>query len=332
MPFSHVLKSFYRRWPSESESVSVPVQKCIRLQHIWNGVSSSGLLVFSITKRYFGDDRSDELSYSFLWFLFTANGVDHRFCQHHQPLTVPSVHSRATALQQKTEENKEQTLDKLALVEYIDKQGHYDDSLCNVFRSGINSKSKISSYGFLATFLNCSVLVGFTEQPCSEGSSYETCISQRSWFRSVRPFPQLVRRVLHHILTIRKFGHLPSAMCYDCACTLKLFIGKHFGTDDLKATENTQFLTSLSMAIDRFHVLNHKRAMCKTVMRPDHPCHKGVYESINTEVAEQLFSYLAKFKHSFRAYNYPKSTIFFTLLFHLKNCSTTGIQPFQQSV
>jgi hypothetical protein len=91
-------------------------------------------------------------------------------------------------------------------------------------------------------------------------------------------------------------------MCYDCACTLKLFIGKHFGTDDLKSTNNTQFLTSLSMAIDRFHVLNHKRAMCKTVMRPDHPCHKGVYESINTEVAEQLFSYLSKFKHSFRAY------------------------------
>ena len=145
-------------------------------------------------------------------------------------------------------------------------------------------------------------------------------------------FIQLVRRVLHRILTIRKFGHLPAAMCYDCACTLKLFIGKHFGTDDLKSTNNTQFLTSLSMAIDRFHVLNHKRAMCKTVMRPDHPCHKGVYESINAEVAEQLFSYLSKFKHSFRAYNYPKSTIFFTLLFHLKNCSTTGIYSFEQRV
>ena len=141
-----------------------------------------------------------------------------------------------------------------------------------------------------------------------------------------------MRRVLHHILTIRKFGHLPPAMWYDCACTLKLFIGKHFGTDDLKSTNNTQFLTSLSMAIDRFHVLNHKRAMCETVTRPDHPFHNGVYESINTEVAEQLFSSLSKVRHSFRAYNYPKSTIFFTLLFHLKNCSTTGIHSFEQSV
>ena len=54
------------------------------------------------------------------------------------------------------------------------KDGHYDDTLCNVFRAGISNKSKISSYGFLATFLNCSVIVGFTEQPCSEGSKYDS--------------------------------------------------------------------------------------------------------------------------------------------------------------
>ena len=68
--------------------------------------------------------------------------------------------------------NKEISLDKEALVDYVDKDGRYNDALCNVFRSGTNNKSKISSYGFLATFLNCSVIVGFTEQPCSEGSKY----------------------------------------------------------------------------------------------------------------------------------------------------------------
>ena len=127
-------------------------------------------------------------SYVCLCFLLIANGVDHRFCQHHQPSSVPSVTNHATALQQKAEENKERTLDKQALAEYVDKQGHYDDNLCNVFRSGINIKSKISSYGFLATFLNCSVLVGFTEQPCSEGSSSQHFISQRCEFRIVRFF------------------------------------------------------------------------------------------------------------------------------------------------
>jgi hypothetical protein len=60
----------------------------------------------------------------------------------------------------------------------------------------------------------------------------------------------LVRRVLHHILTILRFGPLPTAMCYDCACTLRLFIAKHFGSDDLKSTDFTKFLKSLTMAID----------------------------------------------------------------------------------
>lgn len=79
-------------------------------------------------------------------------------------------------MHQRNHENKETALDKLALVQYIDKDGNYNDNLCNVFRSGINSTSKISSYGFLATFLNCSVIVGFTEQPCSEGSNYRVFI------------------------------------------------------------------------------------------------------------------------------------------------------------
>jgi hypothetical protein len=121
-------------------------------------------------------------------------------------------------------------------------------------------------------------------------------------------------------------------MCYDCACTLKLFINKHFGSDDLKSTDFTEFLASLTMAIDRFHVKNHKRPMCKTVMRPDHPGHNDIYSSINTQVAEQMFAYLSKFKNSFRGYNFPKSTIFFTILFHLKNCTTTGISSFEQAV
>ena len=64
------------------------------------------------------------------------------------------------------------------------------------------------------------------------------------------------------------------------------------------------------MAIDRVHAKNHTRPMCKTVMRPDRPCHNNVYASVSTEVAEQLFSYLSKFKYSFTAYNYPKLTIF----------------------
>ncbi len=103
-----------------------------------------------------------------LYFIYIAANIDNRFCQHHQPSTITS-----TTIHQIVDESKETNLDKLALIEYINKDGQYDDALCNVFRSGISIKSKISSYGFLATFLNCSVIVGFTEQPCSEGSKCE---------------------------------------------------------------------------------------------------------------------------------------------------------------
>ena len=84
------------------------------------------------------------------------------------------------------------------------------------------------------------------------------------------------------------------------------------------------------MTVDRFHVENQKRSMCRTVMRPDHSCHNDIYNSINTQVAEQMFSYLSRFKHSFRGYNYPKSTIFYTILFDLKNYETTSISSFEQ--
>jgi hypothetical protein len=73
---------------------------------------------------------------------------------------------------------------------------------------------------------------------------------------------QLVLRVLHHILIIRKFDYLPPAMCYDCACTLKLFIGKHFGTDDLKSTDNIQFLMTLSIWLSIVFMSWTTRAQC----------------------------------------------------------------------
>lgn len=91
-----------------------------------------------------------------------------------------------------------------------------------------------------------------------------------------------------------RFGPLPAATRYHCACTLKLFIEKHFGSADLKSTDFSKLFTSLTMAIDRFHVKNHKRPMCKTIMKPDHQCHNDTYTAINTQVAEQGFAYLSK--------------------------------------
>ena len=48
-------------------------------------------------------------------------------------------------------------------------------------------------------------------------------------------------------------------------------------------------------------------------------------KNVNTSVCEQFFSYLTKFRYSIRGFNYPISSLFTLLLFHLKNCHTIGL-------
>ena len=141
-------------------------------------------------------------------------------------------------------------------------------------------KESASSYEFLAMFLSCSVIVGFTGRPCSEGSIIPT-FAVSSFYRYLFIFIS-VQRVEHHILTILRFRKLSSAMCYDCADTLKLFIEKRFDSSRMKLTDDTKFLSTMFMAIDRFHVKNHTRMTCKTFMRPDIEIHNNIHPSINT--------------------------------------------------
>ncbi|CAF1560144.1 unnamed protein product, partial [Didymodactylos carnosus] len=171
----------------------------------------------------------------------------------------PVTRSTTNKLLRNEEENidlVEKELDQTALT------GIKMEDLCNVVREGISSVNKTTSYGFLATFLNCGVIVGYDEMPMAEG----------------------MRRVLRHIMRILQYGHLPDAMCYDTACSLSLFIEKHYNTPNLLASSRTKFFKDMDMAIDRFHVKNHVRHMCQGRMRPDDLSHGGRYMNINTQV------------------------------------------------
>jgi hypothetical protein len=61
-------------------------------------------------------------------------------------------------------------------------------------------------------------------------------------------------------------------------------------------------------------------------MNPDDSQHGQMFKNINTSLCEQFFSFLTKFRSSLRGFNYPTSTLFTLLLFHLKNSHTTGIR------
>lgn len=117
---------------------------------------------------------------------------------------------------------------------------------------------------------------------------------------------------------------MPDALMYDCACTLKLHWDKWLGTDMLKLSNLTQQLPRY-LALDNFHQRTHSRAMCKTIMKSDHPSHEGRFIGLNSQAAEHAFQYISRAKYSLRNFSYPYSTTMFMIMLHLLNCKTTGI-------
>jgi hypothetical protein len=118
---------------------------------------------------------------------------------------------------------------------------------------------------------------------------------------------------------------MPNDLAYDSTCTLCLHWHRQFGTAFLQQSEHTEKLVKMTLIIDRFHMKNHTRQMSQGEMRADDPIHDGKFDGINTEICEQYFNYLSGLKASLRTFNFPASSIFLLLLFHLRNCSKSGI-------
>ncbi|CAF0996854.1 unnamed protein product [Didymodactylos carnosus] len=119
---------------------------------------------------------------------------------------------------------------------------------------------------------------------------------------------------------------LPRGMMYDNACSLKLFIDKHFDQDDhFKKSTFSDHISQLHMVIDRFHQVNHTRHICNTIMRAEHESHGTMFRGVNGEIAEQMFSWLKGLSTPLSGYSSFKSQVMLTLLFHYKNCRTINV-------
>ena len=135
-----------------------------------------------------------------------------------------------------------------------------------------------------------------------------------------------MRRITRHFLRmLQRKAEMPNDLVYDSACTLRLHWHRHIGTAFLQRSEHTEKLVNMTVVIDRFHMKNHKRQICQGEMKADHPIHNGKFGGINTELCEQYFNYLSRLKASLRTFNFPASSVFLLLLFHLRNCSKSGI-------
>ncbi|UJR12515.1 hypothetical protein I4U23_016690 [Adineta vaga] len=193
----------------------------------------------------------------------------------------------------------------------LDDNVNVNTDVCNVYRDSLLERKNDTS-GFMAIFYDCGIIVAFQESIRSES----------------------VRRLLYLLLSLIKTvkNKVPNALLYDNACSLRLFIDKWYDKKSFKISEYTKFIKEMHIAIDRFHEGNHRRTICQTIMRADHPSHENRFAYVNSEICEQMFSYFTKFKSAFRNYSYPKSVTFYMLLFHLKNCQLIGLHPSTQSV
>ena len=125
---------------------------------------------------------------------------------------------------------------------------------------------------------------------------------------------------------LKSDANLPNALIYDNVCALRLHWNKVYDIKYLVKNEFTEKLYNLSLVLDRFNRKGHTRPMCRKMMNPDNIEHGERFKNINTSVCEQFFSFLTKFRCSLRGFNYPTSTLFSLLIFHLKNSHTTEIK------
>lgn len=177
----------------------------------------------------------------------------------------------------------------------FDPSDDVSDDECNVKRNELFDNDKRSvTYGFLVSFYSCGIVAGFDES-----------------IRSESP-----RRVLRHLIRIGKnifllrwtninfvgkIVKLPLGVVYDNAFSIKLYMNNRYGTNYFKSTPISDYLfNAVHFVIDSFHEQNHTRHMCRNEMRANHPSHNNIFDSINSQIAEQTFSRIAHlnfFKH-----------------------------------
>ncbi|CAF1480304.1 unnamed protein product [Adineta steineri] len=227
----------------------------------------------------------------------TNNSILTNFCRYHQPsknLFHSSDMQKACQIAVEFAQ-----LDQQALANHKEE--------CSNYRDDSEQIRKSRTFGFLASYHPCGVLIGFTEAIKAEG------------MRSITR--HLLRSIIHGC-------QMPDALLYDCACALKLHWQKWLGTDMLKLTDITKQLPTY-IALDNFHQRTHTRSICQTIMRSDHPSHGERFLGVNTQAAEIGFQFIAKAKYSLRNFSFPFSTVMLMLMLHLKNCRIVGVNEYQ---
>lgn len=187
----------------------------------------------------------------------------------------------------------------------LDADQFEENDRCSVHRDQDDTQHKRRTAGFMAMVSNCNIIIGWNESIRSEG----------------------MRRNTYHLLKYLHLGGvLPPAVAYDSACTFVAYLKTQYCLS-IAPSPYVDQLIKKKFCIDRFHRRNHTRTECKTTLSCSHEDNRPFFDQQNTQVCEQLFAHFTKLKATLRSLTWPYSTIFYCLLFHLRNCFEAEIFP-----
>ncbi|CAM4831875.1 unnamed protein product [Rotaria magnacalcarata] len=101
-------------------------------------------------------------------------------------------------------------------------------------------------------------------------------------------------------------GQLAPTCVYDDGCHLVKYIKNHIG-NELAQTPAMLLLNSTPISVDRSHFRNHVGTFCRQTMNPDK---NPLLDGVNTQAAEQTFSWLKQYAKIISNLNYLRAPLF----------------------
>ena len=120
----------------------------------------------------------------------------------------------------------------------------------------------------------------------------------------------------HRLYLIERYpeiDHEKTVTGYDDGCHWSAFVKNPIRANSTKAS---LILSKQDVVIDRLHIKGHKDPRCQKLF--DSKKNK-VTKNVNTQVAEQTFSWFSLYKHIGRYMNFEKYWIFVIGLLHERN-------------
>ncbi|CAF3601140.1 unnamed protein product [Rotaria socialis] len=225
-----------------------------------------------------------------------------RFCQLHNNETAISrtVQSKHVLKKQKLNRKFIRRLPK----RLHETTGHLHVTGCRTLKETSDEyvKKCTRSLGIIALVSNCRIITSFSELYRSE----------------------TLREIINlFATTIRVAGQLAPTCVYDDGCHLVKYIKNHIGKE-LAQTPAMLLLNSTPISVDRSHFRNHVGTFCRQTMNPDK---NPLLDGVNTQAAEQTFSWLKQYAQIISNLNYLRAPLFMLVLFHLKNLSMVQKAP-----